>query len=568
MKTYLESEETKRRVQNAISNLADIVGKTLGPGGRAVLLDQGDEKPPLATKDGVTVSRFHRPVGDIERIVTDAAREVCERTNQSCGDGTTTAIILADALVTAGHDWLDQQPNIYSTQKLSRELRKAFNEKVKPEILSAARPIKDLPIKEAKEVIKYVALVSPNHDEEIADAVAEAVGYVGEDGMVHAEEGTGHETEVKKEDGFPFNSGLLDLGGGASAAFVNRQNYGDCFVEGSYVVLYDGDINDVNTIAPLMQKVASEIDERGNKIKQPLVVFAHSFSDQVLKMMAQNFKRGTLTIVPVVTKSTGQHQGRSAFLHDVAAYVGSIVFDAQGNPLQGAHIPMLGFIESLKLSRSEGILLGSPEQQSIEKRINELKMQQQGVSEFDKDLIRYRIGRLTGGVATIYAGGKTALEARERHSRVVDAISSVRSAMELGVVPGGGALLAKIGESFEKEPLGPIKIFSEALQEPISQILENAGITEQEWSGKLGYGVGDKSNFMVYDALDRKIVEWWSGGIMDPAKVTIAAVENALSVATLLMTLGGVIVENRSETEQQVKTMQEGLMQAVNEGQF
>lgn len=562
----MESEETRRRVQKAISDLADIVGKTLGPGGRPVLLDQGDAKPPLATKDGVTVSRFHQPDGDIERIVNDAAREVCERTNQSCGDGTTTAIVLADAIVDAGHAWLDQQSHEYSTQKLSRELRQVFIDKVKPAILSASRSIKDLPIKEAKEIIRYVALVSSNHDEEIANAVADAVEYVGEDGMVHAEEGTGQETEVKKEDGFPFNGGLLDLGGGASAAFINRQNYGDCFIEGAYVALYDGDIIECNTITPIMSKVESEVDERGHRAVQPLVVFAHTFSEQVLRMMSQNFKRGTLTIVPVVTKSTGQHQGRSAFLYDVAAYVGSCVFDSQGKPLQTAHIPMLGFIDSLKLSRSEGILLGSSEQESIENRINELKDQMKGVSEFDKDLLRYRVGRLTGGVATIYAGGKTALEAKERHSRVVDAISSVRSAMELGVVPGGGALLAKIGQQFEKEPSGPIKIFAEALQEPLSQILENAGIDEKEAEGKIGYGVGDKTNFMVYDALDRKIVEWWSGGIMDPAKVALSVVENALSVATLLMTLGGVIVENRSEAEQQVKTMQEGLMQAVNEG--
>jgi chaperonin GroEL len=568
MKTYLESEETRQRVQRAISDLADIVGKTLGPGGKAVLMEQGDDKPPLATKDGVTVSRFHRPEGDIERVVTDAAREVCERTNQSCGDGTTTAIVLADAFVHAGHAWMDQQPEQYSSQKLSRELRKIFNERIKPDILSAARPIKSLPIKESKEIVRYVALVSSNNDNEIADSVAEAVGYVGEDGMIHAEEGTGQETEVRKEDGFPFNGGLSDLGGSASSAFVNRNDYGDCLIEGAYVALYDGEVNDVNVIAPVMERVASEVDGDGNRVRQPLVVFAHGFSDQVFKMMAQNFKRGTLTVVPVVTKSTGQHQGRSAFLWDVAAYVGTKVFDPQGNPIQSAPIPALGFVESLKYGQRESILLGSPDQETIEERIKQLKNQMEEASEFDKDLLRYRIGRLTGGVATIYAGGRTGLEAKERHARVIDAISSVRSAMEMGVVPGGGAFLSKLGECLEKEAPGPVKIFAEALQEPMTQILNNAGVDEDKVIKKIGHPVGDKTNFMVYDALERTIVEWWSAGIMDPAKVAITAIENALSVATLLMTLGGVIVENRSEAEQQVKTMQEGLMQAANEGAF
>jgi chaperonin GroEL len=560
MKTYLGTDSTKNTIANAIRDLAGIVAVTLGPGGRPILLEV-ENRPPLPTKDGVTVARFFQGKGDLDHVVARAAIEICERTVRDAGDGTTTAIVLGSALVQAGQKYLDFHPET-SPQALTRELKKIFQERVKPMVLDMVRNIRDLPAAEASAALKHVALISANGDEEIAKAVAEAVEYVGENGVCIAEEGAGMDCRVEYQDGFSFSSGLSDLGGAASAAFVNRQDYGDCVIDGSYVVMYDGEINDVSTVVPVLQRVESEIGPDGHQLKSPVVIFAHRFSDQVLKMMAHNFRRGTLTVVPVVTPRNGQANGRSQYLHDLASYVGGTVFDAQGAPLPEAHLSQLGVAESFKYGRNEGVILGQPDQTRVEKRIADLEKQMIGASEFDCDLIRYRIGRLNGGIATIYAGGKTSLEAKERHARVTDAICAVRSAMQMGVVPGGGAALAVVShylDALSFEERGPADIFIEALRAPFQQIMENAGLKVDP--STLGHSV--TSEFVVFDALKGQYVEWWSGGIMDPAKVTLSALENALSVAQLLMTLGGAIVVERTEGEQQVRAMQEGLLKAI-----
>jgi chaperonin GroEL len=544
------------------------VAATLGPGGRPILLEV-ENRPPLSTKDGVTVARHFQGSGDLEDVVARSAIEICERTVRDAGDGTTTAIVLGAALVEEGQKFLEANPG-YSPQLLSRELKNIYNLRIRPAILEKSVSIRDLAKEEAKKAIEHVALISANGDTEIAQAVAEAVEGVGEDGICIAEEGAGAECRVSFEKGFSFNSGLTDLGGSAGPSFVNRNDLGDCMVEGAYVCLYDGEINDIGTIVPLMQRVGSELDSAGRSIKAPLIVFSHRFSDQVLKMMAQNFRRGTLTVVPVITPRNGQANGRSEFLHDVAAYTGGFVFDPQGSPLTESQLPQLGFCETMKLGRSEGVIIGESELERVEGRIADLKKQMQGASEFDCDLIRYRIGRLTGGVSTIFAGGKTQLEAKERHARVTDAICAVRSALMMGVVPGGGSTLALIANHLEKDIYfasknkSPFTIFVNALKQPFVRILENAGIGEvKSLLEQIGPPVNDTDNFYVYDALKRELVEWWVGGIMDPTRVTLSALENALSVAQLLMTLGGAIVLERTENVEQVKAMQEGLMKAI-----
>lgn len=557
MKTYHGTEKTKNRILKAIQDLSNIVAETLGPGGRPILLE--DERNRVSsTKDGVTVARSYQAEGDLEDAVARAAVEICERTVRDAGDGTTTAIVLGAALVEAGHRFIKDNPG-YSPQRLARELKNLYQTRIKPLIEIQAVSIRDLPKEKSQEAIRHVALISANGDQEIADAVSEAVEGVGEDGIVIAEEGAGTECRVSFEPGFSFVSGLSDLGGSAGPSFINRTDLGDCMVEGAYVALYDGEINDIGTILPVLQRVGSELDDQGRAIKAPIIVFAHRFSDQVLKMMAQNFRKGTLTVIPIITPRNGQNDGRSGFLHDVAAYTGGYVFDAQGSPLTEAHLPQLGFCRTLKFGRSEGVMIGEPTLGSIEKRINELKAQAATRSEFDQDLIRYRIGRLTGGVSTVYAGGKTQFEAKERHARVTDAICAVRSALQHGVVPGGGAALSAIACQLGNE-LGPIQIFCEALHRPLQQLTINAGCQTYTSPETI---IPQMRDVYVYDVMKRQMVEWWSGGIMDPAKVTLSALENALSVAQLLMTLGGAIVNRRDETKEQVKQMQEGLMQAI-----
>jgi chaperonin GroEL len=560
-KSYFAKEkETRDRIKQAICDLSELVQVTLGPGGRNVFLEDDSGKV-ISTKDGVTVARCFEGTGDIERVVANASREVCERTVRQVGDGTTTAIVLAAALVKAGK----VNSSVISPQELSRRLKKRFIESLVPQIMSLARPIKSLPLDEAGKAIRHVALISSNHDREISEAVAEAVELVGDFGVTNIEEGTGSLTRVEHSEGFSFTTGLADLGGSASQAFVNRQDFGDCVADTPYVALYDGEINDPSTIIPLLERVASEVDAGGRAIGMPLVIFSHRFGDSVLKIMAQNFRRGTLSVIPCITPRNGQEHSRSQFLHDLAAYVGGKVFDPVGQPLQEAHLPQLGIAERFKLTRSDGHILGSSDQELIEKRIEELKKQMEGASEFDRSLLRSRIGRLTGGVATIFAGGATVLEAKERRDRVVDAVSAVRSAMELGVVPGGGTTLLWLAKELSISTKIEDSIFSVAIRAPFRQILLNTGLSDTRVA-EIEEQVGIKDGqFTVYDALNHSLVDWYEGGIVDPAKVTISALENALSVAQLLMSCGGLVVCETSEAQEQVKAMQQGMMKAIQD---
>jgi chaperonin GroEL len=470
--------------------------------------------------------------------------------NYAVTHNTTTAIVLASALVSAGQDAIGSR----SPQAFARELKIAYETKVKPDIESLAKPIKGLTEAQGLEMVKKVALVSANHDSGIADAVAEATQAVGDDGVIEVEEGTGRDIRVSVRDGYAFNSGLNALGGSAGPSFVNRQASGDCAIDNVLVALYDGEINETGVVVPLLERVVADPQ------KPSLLILAHAFSDQVLKALAQNFRRGVVTVVPMKTPRGGH--GPSEALRDIAAFTGGLVFDSQGIPLSAATIETLGFVASVRIDQRETRLVGKPAIEDLEKRISELKSRLEGATEFDAGQLRFRIGRLTSGVATLYAGGSTAFEAMERRDRAVDAVSAVRCAIDSGVVPGGGASLLFAARKLSDS--GAEGVLKKALQEPFKRILENAGV---EWVGRADSETGYvEDQFMVIDALSLRAVEWWSAGIMDPLKVTLGALENAISVAQMLITLGGAVSDNPTESETQVKALQNGIMKAV-EGQ-
>ena len=565
--TYLDSEYFRKEVMEGIKNLSDITSKTLGPGGRAVLLEQEDGKV-LATKDGVTVARHYAANSPIQKLVAKAAIEASERTVRSCGDGTTTSMLLASAIVEAGQDYLKKNPG-HSPQALSRELKSTLDNEIIPRIQSYSRSIRDLDAAEARIAIHHVAMVSSNSDQEIADAVVEAVEIVGEDGMIQIEEGTGIKTIVVHQKGFPVNAGLNDLGGAAALAFINRKANADSVVNGAYIALYDGEINDVDAVFPLLQRIDAETNEHGMKMRSPLIIVAHAFSDIVLQLLANNFRKQTLTVVPFVTPRNGQNAGKQSFLYDLQAYVGGTVFESQSIPLTNAQPSNIGFCEEVKIGQYQSVFMTEPNQEDIEKRMGEIKEQMSSASEFDQDKYRFRLGQLTGGIATIYSGGPTSFEAKERRDRVVDAVSAVRSAVEQGVVPGGGATLLQISKelSFEKPSN---EIFATALKKPFTQILLNSGVASNEEEALFnGKSVGLKTTsegktFTVFDALKRTQVEFWESGIFDPAKVTISAIQNALSVAQLLMTTGGAIARQVSQGEEELQQMQKSIMKTMD----
>jgi len=564
--TFYDSVDFRASVLKGIRDLATITSQTLGPGGRAILLEQ-ENGTVVATKDGVTVAKHFAASSAVERLVAQAAVEASERTVRSCGDGTTTSMLLSYAIVEAGQSWLSANPG-QSPQRLARELKEIFTNEIVPAVKALARPIRDLPADEARQAVWHVANVSANFDKEISDAVAEAVTLVGEDGMVSCEEGAGGETVVKHQAGFPSTTGLSDLGGAASVSFVNRKAYGDCILSGCYVALYDGDLNDVESLIPLMQSVSGEVDSEGRPSVRPLVICAHSFSDSVLKFLATHFRQGRFTGIPFLSQRNGQQHGRQGFLHDLAAYVGSTVFEPQGNPLSNANLANIGFASEVKIGKDESVFLveglsdeaAALQQGNIEERIKVLKEQMETASEFDISRFRYRIGQLTGGVATVYAGGSTAFEARERRDRLVDAVSAVRSAMEMGVVPGGGATLLHIARTLPNT--GAHQILKRALMKPFQQILLNAGVAgNPEEALVIGNNVGlsQDGQFYVYDALEKVVVEFWKSGIFDGGKTVTHALQNALSVAQLLMTTGGAIAVVMSDGEDQAKAFQKAL---------
>jgi chaperonin GroEL len=562
--TFLDSAEFRLKVFTAIDNLSKAVGMTLGPGGRTMLLEQELGKAPLSTKDGVTVSRYYAEQGAVERVVVDASKEVCERTARVAGDGTTTAIVLAAAMVREGQEFLQKNPHI-SPQELSRRLKTILNDKVKPAVEAMAKQIKGMSVEDSRAALKHVAKVSANHDLEIAEKVAEAADKVGEDGMIIAEEGAGADTSVEIKPGFPITTGLRDLGGSASTLFVNNNAYGDTKIEGgAYVLLYDGEINVAEDIIPVMTDVSKEIGENGRALMTPLIIFAHRYSDAVLKLLAQNFRLGRFTCMPLITPRNGQAHGKQGFLHDLAAYVDGQVFDPVAHGLKEATILNMGFARSIKVTPSDTVVEADAKIELIEKRIADLKEKMQGANDFDQDRIRYRISCLTGGVAVVYAGGVSSFEAKERHARVVDAVSSVRSAVEKGVVPGGGTTLLQIAKGMSPE--GAEGILRKAMAMPFIQILKNAGLIDEKDLQNTADLVGPKDGkFLVFDALGMKYVDWWEAGIMDPAKVTMTALDNSLSVAQMLMTLGGVIAVSNTEEAEKIRAMQEGIIKASQE---
>jgi chaperonin GroEL len=528
-------------VAKAIKGLSDMVGDTLGPGGGTVLLKR-EGQAPMATKDGVTVAQKYATNGGIDELVVDASREVCERSAKTAGDGTTTAIVIASALVQAGHE------SNTNPQAFSREIKAAYEKKVKPYLENLAKPIRGLPEKKAMDAVYKVAFVSANGDDGIARNVAEATRAVGEDGVIEVEEGAGNDIRWVRRDGFGVGVGLNNLGGSAGPAFVNRQDKNDCAMSNVLVALYDGDVNDIQVILPLLEKVVKE------KNHPSLLIFAHQYSDTVLKHLAHNLRKGVLNVLPMKTPRGGA--GPVEALRDIAAYTGGKVYDPQAHPIQDATIDSVGFVDEVRTDQHETRLIGEPLAATLDARITELKSRLEGANDFDAGLIRYRIGRLTSGVATLYAGGTTAFEAQERRDRAVDAVSAVRCALEAGVVPGGGCALLMASATLDNT--GAEYALKQALSEPFQRILKNAGIKKNPLVG------GEP--FKVYDAIKRKRVEWWRGGIMDPLKVTMGAAENAISVAQMLLSLRGAVGEKLDAGEQQVRAMQEGMSKMI-EGQ-
>ena len=539
-----DKNELRKLVLSTIDNMAQVVGRTLGPGGNPVLIERED-MPPLVTKDGVTVAKSLGVADSAANLIVDAAKEICINTAREAGDGTTTAIVLANALVKYGQQFLINNPK-YNPQRIMRELRQAYDDVIVPYLKKVARKV------ETEEHLKQIATISANGDTELAEAVVEAVVASGDDGKVLIVEGQDDSIKVETVDGYVITSGLKDLGQ-IGPAFINDKAGQQVTMDNGYVVLYDGALNDLK-LPGLIQDALT--GPNGYTDNVPIIVMAHSFSDTVLERFAKTTKGGML-VIPVKTVRTGLPNGASMMLDDVAAYTGGRVYDP-GN-VDELSVDGFGRFDTARINMYESFIICEPDSDRITERINELKaIEKQAFSEMDKGHIRAAIAKLSGGIATIYVGGSSDLEIREKKARVEDAEEAVRSAIEEGIVPGGATIHLCLSRLLNqvKGRFPSHDILIEALNAPIQLLLENCGEDVDKVVDKLAFDEVDGAPYptKVFDAYEHQLVCPFERGIIEPAKVIRVSIANALSVASLLTTLGGIVVAPRNaELEMQME---------------
>lgn len=544
-----DKSKIKDIVHGTIDKMATIVGATLGPGGRPVLIER-DTLSPLITKDGVTVAKALGVENAEANIIIDAAKEICLKTAKEAGDGTTTAIVLANAITKHGLGFLENNPK-YNPQRMVNELQDLYSSLVLPFLKSNAIPVK------GRDELVHVATISANGDKAIAAAAVDAVMAAGEDGHVLIEEAQGNQLKVETMDGFIVTSGLKDIGA-VGRVFINDKALQQVKMDRGLVFLYDGTLNDLKVPGAIQQAI-----EGTELYGLPIAVFAHGFADTVIDAFAKTTKGG-YTVVPVKTPMSGVANSRSSFLLDMAAYSGATVYDPGtiDNFINVDATNGFGAFDNAKIGMYESVIQAVPDSERIDARLAELKhLMDVSPSDFDKMHIKAAIGKLTGGISTIWVGGGSELEAREKRDRVEDAVEAVKSAIAEGIVPGGCAIQLTLSQIISMNPNKKPSwdIMAQALAEPFQLLLNNCGENIEEVWPSMDPHIrqsAENKNLpkVVFDANQHVLVDALSAGIIEPAKVCRVTIGNALSVASLLTTLGGIVVSPRNAgLEQQLE---------------
>jgi chaperonin GroEL len=560
-----ERKQLDEIVLKALNIMAQITGATLGPAGRTVMIER-DGLSGLLTKDGVTVAKSLGVTDASTHVIIEAAKEICLQTAKEAGDGTTTAIVLADALVRYGVEFFQKNEKA-NPQRVARELKQLYNNYIVPFIAKHARSAN------TESMLLQVAMISTNGDRDAAEAVIKAVMTAGDDGKVLIEESQEDSISVETIDGYIVTSGLKDVGG-IGQAFINDRANQEARAEMGIVFLYDGQINDLRPLSIMQDAILRDADLNG----KPIVVVAHGFSETALQKMAKQTKSG-YTVIPIKTPIFGVAGSASMFLQDVAVYTGGAVYDAASlDTLESPdHEPRFGRFERVRVSLYESFLNNTPDFEQINTRIEEIKANMKSAPEFHKMFYRNSIARLVGGVSTIKVGGKSDLEIRERKDRVEDAVEAVRSAIAEGVVPGGCLVHLALIEYISNLPeqKDSWSIMTKALSAPFKRLLENCGEDYDEVWKLLAPFVKNSNDLlpaMVFDGNTGTLGDPFQLGIIEPAKVVRVSIGNALSVASLLTTMGGMVVVPRDiNLEHQVALSNKAfkdVMNAMNEGEI
>jgi len=515
-KQLLFNEEARRKLLAGVEQMSKAVKVTLGPKGRNVLLDKKFGAPTV-TKDGVSVAKEIELADPYENMGAQLLKEVATKTNDVAGDGTTTATVLAYSLVKEG---LKSVAAGMTPLELKRGIDKAVEIAV-AEIRKNSKDIKD------KEEISHVASVSANNDTEIGKTIADAMEKVGKDGVITVEESKTMDTTIDFVEGMQFDRGYI------SAYFVTDRDTMTTVYEDVYILIHDKKVSSMKDMLPLLEKVAQS--------GKPLLIVAEDVDGEALSTLVLNSLRGTLKTVAV--KAPGFGDRRKAMLEDIGILTGGqVITEELGMKLENTEISHLGKAKTIKIDKDNTTIInGGGKAKDIQDRIAQIKAQiEDTTSDYDREKLQERLAKLAGGVAVINVGAATEVELKEKKHRVEDALSATRAAIDEGIVSGGEIALIEAALALEEadtagltddEKVG-FKIVKRALEEPIRQIAENAGMDGAviaERAKKEGKGIG-------FDAAKMEWVDMMKAGIIDPAKVTRSALQNAASIASLLLT--------------------------------
>ena len=518
-------EDARRKLQAGVDKLADTVKITLGPKGRNVLISKAFGSP-LITNDGVTIAREIELEDAVENMGAQLVKEVATKTNDVAGDGTTTATLLAQSMIREGFKNVAAGAN---PMVLRRGIQGAADAAV-AKIATISKPV------ETKESIAQVAAVSAA-DEQIGQLIAEAMEKVGKDGVITVEEAKSLGTTLDVVEGMQFERGYL------SAYMVTDTDKMEAVLDNPYILLTDKKISNIQDLLPLLEQIL--------KMGRKLLIVAEDVDGEALTTLVLNKLRGTLDCVAV--KAPGFGDRRKAMMEDIAILTGGVVISEEvGYDLREATLDMLGQAGTVKVDKDNTVIVnGVGDRDEIKARANAIKKQiEETESEFDKEKLQERLAKLSGGVAVIKVGAATETELKERKLRIEDALNATRAAVEEGIVPGGGTALINAlpaVSKYVKTLSGDMKtgaaIIERALEEPVRQIAENAGlegsvIVAKVKSSKKGIG---------FNAATEQYVDMIKAGIVDPAKVTRSALQNAASASAMLLTTEGCIVEAKSD---------------------
>lgn len=537
-KEILFDVDARDRLKKGVDALANAVKVTLGPKGRNVIIDKKFGAPSI-TKDGVSVAKEIELADPVENMGAQMLKEVASKTADVAGDGTTTATVLAQAIVTSGLKHVAAGAN---PMDLKRGIDKAVG--VAVESLKAISK----EVGEDSNKIEQVATISANNDNAIGTLIAKAMSKVGKEGVITVEEAKGTETYVDVVEGMQFDRGYL------SPYFVTNTEKMHVELDNAFILIYDKKISSMKELLPILEKVV--------QTNRPLLIISEDVDGEALATLVVNKLRGSLKIAAV--KAPGFGDRRKAMLDDIAILTGGqVISEERGYKLENADLSYLGTAEKISIDKDNTTVVnGAGAKENIEARIKEIKAQiETTTSDYDREKLQERLAKLSGGVAVLYVGAATEVEMKEKKDRVDDALHATRAAVEEGIVPGGGVALVRAISSLdnlkgdnEDESFG-INIVKRAMEEPLRQIVLNAGLEGSIIVQKVKEGADD----FGFNARSEKFENLYAAGVIDPTKVVRVALENASSIAGMLLTTDCVLADIKEENAPAMPPMGGGM---------